>query len=87
VGDELVDAFRRSGYVDAATRWFLRDEAGRLRLDLWAAHREQLLSAGVAPKNIHQSELCTASLPHWFASYRRDGKGAGRIAAVIRSRG
>lgn len=87
VGEELVDAFRRAGYGDAAGRWFSRDTAGRLRLDLWAANREQLLAAGLRPEHIHQSGLCTASLPQWFASYRRDGQGTGRIGAVIRSRG
>ena len=67
-------------------RWFSRDERGGLRLDLWAANRDQLLASGVAGPNIHQSGLCTSSHRQWFASYRRDGKGTGRIAGVIRAR-
>ena len=47
--------------------------------------RDQLVAAGVRPDDIHQSGLCTASHPQWFASYRRDGPGTGRIAAVIRT--
>jgi copper oxidase (laccase) domain-containing protein len=31
--------------------------------------------------------LCTATYPGLLCSYRRDGKGAGRIAAAIRSAG
>jgi copper oxidase (laccase) domain-containing protein len=45
------------------------------------------VAAGVLPEHIHQAQLCTASHPDRFHSYRRDGKGTGRIAAVIRPRG
>lgn len=86
VGEELVDAFRPGRFSQKTDRWFFRDAAGHLRLDLWAANRDQLLSAGVAAENIHQAALCTASLPKLFASYRRDGKGTGRIAGVIRAK-
>jgi YfiH family protein len=87
VGGELVDAFRASDFAREIDRWFARDEAGTLRLDLWAATRDQLLACGVPGGAIHRAGLCTASHPEWFASYRRDGPGTGRIAAVIRSRG
>lgn len=87
VGEELIDAFRAAGFAKEIDSWFVRDQAGTLRLDLWAANRDQLVACGVAAKAIHGAGLCTASHPEWFASYRRDGPGAGRIAAVIRSRG
>ena len=87
VGNELIDEFRASGFGREIDTWFARDETGTLRLDLWAANRDQLMACGVAEGAIHGSGLCTASHPEWFASYRRDGPGAGRIAAVIRSRG
>ena len=35
------------------------------------------------PAQIHVAALCTATHPDLFCSYRRDGKGAGRIAAAI----
>jgi YfiH family protein len=87
VGGELVDAFRAGGFVREIDKWFERDAAGELRLDLWTANRDQLVACGVPVGAIHESGLCTASHPEWFASYRRDGPGTGRIAAVIRSRG
>jgi hypothetical protein len=87
VGDELIDAFRAGGFARNIDRWFTRDDAGALRLDVWAANRDQLVASGVAAAAIHQANLCTASRPDLFASYRRDGPGTGRIAAVIRSRG
>ncbi len=87
VGDELIDAFRASGFGREIGTWFARDESGTLRLDLWTANRDQLLACGLSEGAIHGAGLCTASHPEWFASYRRDGPGTGRIAAVIRSRG
>jgi hypothetical protein len=87
VGEELIDAFRSGGFGREAERWFLRDASGDLKLDVWAANRDQLIAAGVPPGAIHASDLCTADRPDLFASYRRDGPGTGRIAAVIRSRG
>jgi polyphenol oxidase len=86
VGPDLVDAFEAGGFGAQIDRWFSRERQGGLRLDLWAAIRDQLLGAGVREEDIHQSGLCTASHPQWFASYRRDGPGTGRIAAVIRTR-
>jgi YfiH family protein len=56
-------------------------------LNLWTATRDQLESAGVPADQIFAADLCTASHPRTFCSYRRDGKRAGRLAAVIRRRG
>jgi len=58
---------------------------GREFLDLWTATVDQLAAAGVPRHRIHISNLCTASHPQTFCSYRRDGSRAGRLAAVIRS--
>ena len=86
VGDELIDAFRAGGFAREIGRWFTRDDGGVLRLDVWAANRDQLIASGVAAAALHQSDLCTACRSDQFPSYRRDGPGTGRIAAVIRSR-
>jgi YfiH family protein len=79
VGDELIEKFERH---PEASRWFNR--TGGLHLDLWQATRDQLERAGVAPRNIHVSELCTFDHAGVFPSYRRDGKAAGRLTAAIR---
>jgi YfiH family protein len=55
--------------------WFF--DSGRAAID-------QLESAGVPRDQLFAAELCTASHPEALCSYRRDGVGAGRIAAAIR---
>jgi YfiH family protein len=59
------------------SRWFF---------DLWAATRSQLSAAGVPADQTFTAELCTASHPRVFCSYRREGAPAGRLAAAIRRR-
>jgi YfiH family protein len=58
---------------------------GRSYFDTWLATRDQLAAAGVRADRIYASDLCTASHAT-FCSYRRDGTGAGRMAAAIRAR-
>ena len=57
---------------------------GRWFFDGWAAARDQLVAAGVEPARVFVAGLCTASHSGVFCSYRRDGAGAGRLAAAIR---
>ena len=87
-----VDVVVRAGFeASGATerqlaRWFRpgrRD--GHWQFDGWQSAIDQLQEAGVPRAAIHAARLCTAAHPQ-LCSYRRDGKGAGRIAAAIRAR-
>jgi YfiH family protein len=60
---------------------------GRWYFDGWSVVRTQLEDAGVDPGRIFGPNLCTGSHPGVFCSFRRDGAGAGRMAAAIRVRG
>ena len=60
--------------------------AGHWFFDGSQAAREQLESAGVPAGQVFVAGLCTASHGDVFCSYRRDGRAAGRMAAVIRRR-
>jgi YfiH family protein len=51
-------------------------------LDLVAANKAILAHAGVAPKNISSSDLCTGCRPDLFFSYRKE-KTTGRMMAAI----
>ena len=87
-----VDAAVRSGFEAAGAterqlaRWFLpgRRDA-HWQFDGWQSAIDQLVDAGVPRTQIHAARLCTAAHAQ-LCSYRRDGKGAGRIAAAIRAR-
>jgi len=55
----------------------------RVKLDLHAANRWQLLDAGVPESQIAVSDLCTACRTDQLFSYRREGAKTGRLMAVI----
>ena len=86
VGEDVRASFAAAGFSDPEiAAWLLpgaRPE--HWQFDGWASARDQLESAGIRPDHIHVAGLCTATYPELFCSYRRDGKGAGRIAAAIR---
>ena len=54
----------------------------KLFLDLVEANRRQLIEAGVAPKNITTSELCTACRPDVLFSHRAEKGVTGRMMGV-----
>jgi len=80
----FLDAPRRSDENPPSTTVPRPPRSGRWYLDLWQASRQQIETAGVPPAQISVAELCTASHPRLFSSYRRDGGGAGRLAGAIR---
>jgi YfiH family protein len=88
VGADVRERFAASGRSSALlARWFAdADRSGHWLFDGWQSTRDQLEAAGVPAGRIYTAGMCTASDPELFCSYRRDGKGAGRLAAVIRPR-
>jgi YfiH family protein len=55
----------------------------RVQLDLRAANRRQFVDAGVRPRNIAASALCTSCRSDLFFSYRKEGPATGRMLSVI----
>ncbi len=87
VGEEVRSRFADAGFNRGRLdRWFpSATRPGHWLFDGWESARAQLEDAGVPPHQIHLAAMCTATYADWFCSYRRDGKLAGRMAAVIRS--
>jgi YfiH family protein len=54
----------------------------KIFLDLVEANRRQLMDAGVSPKNISASTLCTACRPDLLFSYRSEKGVTGRMMGV-----
>src|SRR5690606_26236456 len=75
VGEEVAAHFEPAAVIR-------RPEWPRPHLDLARAAEIQLLSAGLPPKNIIDSALCTFLSPDAFPSYRRDGQACGRLVAA-----
>jgi hypothetical protein len=80
VGPEVAQRFPAST---------VRTVEGRLRLDLPAVARLQLLEAGLPPGAFEDTGACTACEPHWYFSHRRDAGRTGRLwgLAALRSAG
>ena len=75
------------GMTPDAVAWFTEDGLERWKLDLWQANVDQLEAGGVAASAIHACRICTADHLETCFSYRREGAGAGRLAAAIRLTG
>jgi hypothetical protein len=57
--------------------------APAVHLDLVAVAQDQLLAAGLALHHMAAVDFCTACRADLFYSYRQEGRGAGRMLAVI----
>jgi YfiH family protein len=55
----------------------------KIFLDLVEANRRQLISAGISPRNISASPLCTACRPDLLFSYRTEKGVTGRMMAAV----
>jgi len=80
VGDDVAEAAKaafgkRAGQV-------LREEGGKMRLDLHRANELAAQEAGVLPDNVYRVAACTSCEAEVFESHRRDGAAAGRMMAV-----
>jgi YfiH family protein len=55
----------------------------KIFLDLVKANRRQLMDAGILPRNITASELCTACRPDLLFSHRAENGVTGRMMGVV----
>ncbi|MBR5152336.1 MAG: peptidoglycan editing factor PgeF [Clostridia bacterium] len=63
---------------------FVRETSpDKVLVDIWEMNRNQLLDAGLSPKNIDMSGVCTVCQQHQFYSYRTHKEHTGRQGAVI----
>ncbi len=81
VGDEVVRAV--TARLPNGKDLFSPGSRGRKHLDLAEANRRQLVETGVPEVQIHCSGLCTACNNELFYSYRKEGKGVGRLMGII----
>lgn len=70
-----VEVFDDTCYTD--------NGGGKYHIDLWQVNRRWLLSAGVQPRHITVTDLCTRCRPDVFWSHRETGNDRGSLAAFI----
>jgi YfiH family protein len=81
VGDEVIKVFKER--FSGSDHLFTPTREGHARIDLHAANRDQLVSAGVSPERIHVALLCTMDRTDLFFSYRREKKLHGRVGRLM----
>ncbi len=81
VGDEVVDAFRKSGFAEEL--YSKNEETGKYHIDLWKANADDLVNAGLNPGNIEISGVCTIENSDKLFSARKLGVKSGRTATCI----
>jgi purine-nucleoside/S-methyl-5'-thioadenosine phosphorylase / adenosine deaminase len=74
-----IEPFKK--HYSGWTQFVKKTPTGKFMLDLFAANREDAQKAGLDPKNISQTGLCTSCEVERFFSYRREGT-AGRMMTV-----
>lgn len=81
VGSDVIEVFKERFL--GSDHLFKSTHAGHARVDLHAANRDQLISAGVSPARIHLAPLCTMDRNDLFFSYRREKKLHGRVGRLM----
>jgi YfiH family protein len=79
VGEDVLQQFTKRNAADA-THFKPLASQGKYMADLYDLARSELLRNGCA--SVAGGEYCTYSQHELFHSYRRDGKGSGRMATV-----
>lgn len=84
VGPEVVAAMAAAYAGTPVPEAAVRGGAGdRSWLDVAAFNRAALRARGLHEARIHDVGLCTAERPDLFPSYRRDGRGTGRVVTTV----
>lgn len=78
VGEELRAAFGPQG-----ASFFRPGPRGRPHLDVRAVNEGQLLALGLRPERLAHVADCTHCQADRYHSYRRDGRGAGRMLSFV----
>ena len=81
VGGEVIKVFKER--FPESDHLFTPTRDGHARIDLHAANRDQLISAGVSPDRVHLAPLCTMDRNDLFFSYRREKKLHGRVGRLM----
>jgi hypothetical protein len=81
VGEEVRE--RALDELGPAATEFFENRHGALYFDLWKANRAQLENLGLASGRVDTAGHCTMCMTDRYPSWRKEGRSAGRMAALI----
>ena len=83
VGPEVAEAFC-STFSEQEQELILKaKQNGKYQLDLWAANRLVLLTAGILPEHLSVTNICTYCNPKLLYSHRRSAERRGNLCAFL----
>lgn len=83
VGEEVAKVFRKRFSDDQENKILRKQENGRYLLNLWKANEKILLEAGILPKHLAVTDVCTKCNPDLLYSHRVMGEKRGNLAAFL----
>lgn len=84
ISEDVAKEFK-SSFIDNKynINTLTKKQNGKYQCDLWNANKYVLLEAGVLPKNIHLSNVCTSCNSNIFHSHRKTKGQRGSLAAFL----
>ena len=83
VSEDVALEFKREFWKHADEQLLYRKEDGKYQLNLWRANEIVLLEAGVKPKHLVQTNICTCCNPQWLFSHRASKGQRGNLGAFL----
>ena len=80
VSEEVAEQFRE-GFPEEVLQPGKAD--GKYQLDLWKANESILLKAGILPKHLTVTDVCTCHNPEYLFSHRASHGQRGNLAAFL----
>lgn len=87
VSEDVASEFSKEFSQEIIPNILFKKENGKYQLDLWLANQSIMLEAGLLPKNITISTICTCCNDKIFYSHRASKGMRGNLAAILSIKG
>lgn len=83
VSSDVIEVFRQEFGKKSQSFYREGKEEGKFQLDLWEANRRVLLGAGILPRNLAVTDLCTCCNSNYLFSHRASQGKRGNLGAFL----
>lgn len=87
VSEDVIEEFKEKFDKKHYRELFYKKENGKYQLNLWKANEIRLLEAGILPKNMAVTNVCTCCNPDVLFSHRVTGWNRGNLSAFLSLKG